>query len=125
MTPLYLAAVGNYTNIIKLLISNGAEIQTSSNYERTALHTAAYNGHAEAAKLLIEEGIDFKAKDRDGLTALDLAIQEDHQNVIDIITEETKPPTITQQPKSLVVNLGDTAEFSVTVTGTGKIGYQW
>jgi outer membrane protein assembly factor BamB len=125
MTPLYLAAAGNHTNIINLLISNGAEIQTSSNYERTALHTAAYNGHAEAAKLLIEEGIDFKAKDQDGLTALDLAIQKEHQNVIDVIKEETKPPSIIKHPQNKNAEFGETVEFTVDVSGSKPFDYQW
>jgi hypothetical protein len=35
------------------------------------------------------------------------------------------PPTITAQPVSQTVNVGQTATFSVTATGTGTLTYQW
>ena len=34
-------------------------------------------------------------------------------------------PTITSQPKSQTVNVGDSATFSVTATGTEPLSYQW
>jgi hypothetical protein len=34
-------------------------------------------------------------------------------------------PTITQQPANLTVNIGQTATFSVTATGTAPLSYQW
>ncbi|MBB5344092.1 immunoglobulin domain-containing protein [Tunturibacter empetritectus] len=36
-----------------------------------------------------------------------------------------QPPTITKQPVSVTVNVGQTATFSVTATGTGPLTYQW
>ncbi|MGH9886805.1 MAG: immunoglobulin domain-containing protein, partial [bacterium] len=35
------------------------------------------------------------------------------------------PPTITTQPASRTVNLGQTATFSVVASGTGTLSYQW
>ena len=35
------------------------------------------------------------------------------------------PPVITAQPQSLIKDPGDAATFSVTVTGTAPLGYQW
>src|SRR5207245_585351 len=35
------------------------------------------------------------------------------------------PPSITAQPASQTVNLGQTATFSVTATGTAPLSYQW
>jgi Immunoglobulin I-set domain/Immunoglobulin domain len=35
------------------------------------------------------------------------------------------PPTITSQPASQTVNVGQTATFNVTATGTGPLSYQW
>ncbi|MBO4714815.1 MAG: immunoglobulin domain-containing protein [Verrucomicrobia bacterium] len=35
------------------------------------------------------------------------------------------PPTITSQPKSQTVNVGDSVTFSVTATGTEPLSYQW
>ncbi|MBI5800331.1 MAG: immunoglobulin domain-containing protein [Verrucomicrobia bacterium] len=41
------------------------------------------------------------------------------------ITYSTPPVTITQNPTNLTVLEGNTASFSVTVTGGGPISYQW
>jgi len=35
------------------------------------------------------------------------------------------PPTITTQPANKTVNVGQTAKFSVTATGTTPLHYQW
>jgi hypothetical protein len=35
------------------------------------------------------------------------------------------PPTITTQPANKTVNVGQTAKFSVTATGTTPLNYQW
>ena len=37
----------------------------------------------------------------------------------------TDPPTITEQPKDAEVDLGEYAEFSVAVKGSGPFDYQW
>jgi hypothetical protein len=37
----------------------------------------------------------------------------------------TQPPVITTQPASQTVNVGQTATFTVTATGTGPLTYQW
>ncbi|NYF51548.1 beta strand repeat-containing protein [Tunturiibacter gelidoferens] len=36
-----------------------------------------------------------------------------------------QPPTITKQPVNQTTNVGQTATFSVTATGTGTLTYQW
>lgn len=36
-----------------------------------------------------------------------------------------EPPTITGEPESQTVNVGNTAVFSVTATGTAPLSYQW
>jgi hypothetical protein len=38
---------------------------------------------------------------------------------------ETAGPTISAQPTNMTVNVGDTASFSVTATGTAQLNYQW
>ena len=37
----------------------------------------------------------------------------------------TNPPSISQQPQSLTVTNGNSANFAVTVTGTAPLAYQW
>ncbi len=41
------------------------------------------------------------------------------------VNSTTTAPTITAQPASQTVNVGDTATFSVTASGTAPLAYQW
>ena len=63
-TPLSLAASGGYVNIIKLLLSHGAEInsRTGSKLGISPLMLAAMNGHTAAVKLLLDMGSDINAQ---------------------------------------------------------------
>ena len=65
-TPLSLAASGGYVNIIKLLLSHGAEInsRTGSKLGISPLMLAAMNGHTQAVKLLLDMGSDINAQVR-------------------------------------------------------------
>ena len=61
-TPLMMAAMQGYIEIVKLLIRDGANVNHASNsHHFTALHLAALNGHAEIVKLLIESKADVNA----------------------------------------------------------------
>jgi Concanavalin A-like lectin/glucanases superfamily/Immunoglobulin domain len=40
-------------------------------------------------------------------------------------TNETAAPVITVQPINIIVNVGDSASFSVTATGMAPLSYQW
>ena len=70
-TPLSLAASGGYVNIIKLLLSHGAEInsRTGSKLGISPLMLAAMNGHTNAVKLLLDMGSDINAQVRNVLVA--------------------------------------------------------
>ena len=41
------------------------------------------------------------------------------------VTAAASAPTITQQPSNQTVNVGQTATFSVTATGSAPLSYQW
>jgi hypothetical protein len=45
--------------------------------------------------------------------------------VTQLYAVETVDPKITAQPTNVTVNVGDTASFSVTATGTAPLNYQW
>lgn len=77
-TPLHLAAFFGQTEIARLLLDRGAEIDARSRSERfarsnTPLHAAAANGQMEAARLLLARGADANARDGSGYSPLDLA----------------------------------------------------
>ncbi|KAI9765621.1 MAG: hypothetical protein M1839_005415 [Geoglossum umbratile] len=63
MTPLHEAAWGGHTEVVKLLIEKGADINIGSSYKapHTPLHTAAEEGHYKVVELLLHKGADVNA----------------------------------------------------------------
>ena len=58
------------TEIIKILMENGADVNIKNKYGTTSLTHAAWYGCTGLAKLLLEYGADVDAKDNRGWTAL-------------------------------------------------------
>jgi len=89
-TPLSLAASGGYVNIIKLLLQNGAEInsRTGSKLGISPLMLAAMNGNTAAVKLLLDMGSDINAQiETNKNTALTLACFQGRQEVVSLLLE--------------------------------------
>lgn len=55
------AEIGN-TDMVKLLIAKGLDVNAKDKYGRTALMCAARGGHAEIMRLLLDSGADVNAK---------------------------------------------------------------
>lgn len=109
-TPLSLAASGGYVNIIKLLLNNGAEInsRTGSKLGISPLMLAAMNGHTglfilyyflsliyinpffllAAVKLLLDMGSDINAQiETNRNTALTLACFQGRHEVVSLLLD--------------------------------------
>ncbi|CAF4743739.1 unnamed protein product, partial [Rotaria magnacalcarata] len=61
-SPLHLAAKNGHTDIVRLLLMNGIDINRVTMNDGTALHVACRNGRYETAKLLLECGIDINLR---------------------------------------------------------------
>ncbi|XP_052220567.1 ankyrin-1-like isoform X2 [Dreissena polymorpha] len=57
-TPLHLSVVHGFTDIAKLLISRGADVNESDRFDVSPLHTAAELGNTDCLVLLLEGGAD-------------------------------------------------------------------
>lgn len=84
-TPLMNAAYRGNTNIINMLLENGADINYTTDYGMTALMMAASFNQFEAAKVLLENNADTSITDEYGRTALDLAKSEDYKDIVELL----------------------------------------
>ena len=84
-TPLMNAAYRGNTNIINMLLENGADINYTTDYGMTALMYAASFNQFEAAKVLLENNADTSITDEYGRTALDLAKSEDYKDIVELL----------------------------------------
>ena len=70
-TPLIVAALFGQTEAARMLIENGAKLETKNNDGATALHVAAFFCHPETVALLLASGADVNARNIRGETPLD------------------------------------------------------
>src|SRR5436305_14890074 len=70
-TPLWRAAENGHEAVVKLLLEQGAELESKDRYGRMTLWGAAEKGHEEVVKLVVEQGAEQESKDRyDGTTPM-------------------------------------------------------
>ncbi|MGZ4135107.1 MAG: ankyrin repeat domain-containing protein [Tumebacillaceae bacterium] len=80
-TPLHAALAGRRTEVAKLLVEHGADINNVAGGGWTPLHLAAANGDAEMVDILLTREAQFNLKNDDGHTPLALAEQYKHENI--------------------------------------------
>ncbi|NBV06127.1 MAG: ankyrin repeat domain-containing protein [Proteobacteria bacterium] len=84
-TPLHYAAKNGWTDIVKILIANGADINVKTSIkdrEWMPIHYCAKNNHLEILKILLDSGVNKEAKTAFGLTPLIVAAEFGHLNLV-------------------------------------------
>jgi len=82
-TPLHLAWPS--TQVIMLLLENGADVNARDKEGKTPLMDMALFNAVDAAELLIQNTADVKAKDHDGNTALHLAAGAGRREIAELL----------------------------------------
>ncbi len=85
MTALARAAFSGNAEVVRRLLTRGADVNARGRKGGTALMMAAHLGHADVVRLLLERGADVKARTQDGKTALQMAEQGGHTAVADAL----------------------------------------
>ncbi len=85
-TPLQYAATLGHTQVISVLLENGARIDATDKYGRTPLMWAAMKGNTLVARLLLDRGANVNAQSRRG-TALHLAVDEGHAKTAKLLID--------------------------------------
>ncbi|WP_199617707.1 ankyrin repeat domain-containing protein [Paenibacillus alkalitolerans] len=88
-TALHASIAGNHINIVKLLLTHGADINSQCEGETrkgfTPLHVAAHFNRFEIAKMLLENGANPLMRNSESLTPSEYAIAKGNNEIADII----------------------------------------
>jgi ankyrin repeat protein len=89
-TSYLLNSAAYYENwdLIKMLISKGANVTNASKHSWTALHNSCYKGNIEITQLLIDKGANINALTKDKSTPLYLAVQEEKGEIVKLLTDK-------------------------------------
>jgi ankyrin repeat protein len=83
--PIHSAAAGNYTNVVRMLVDNGAQVNVKQQAGSTPLHSAAQNGNLEMLILLLEQGADVNVRMEGGKLPADLAREKGFNEIAEIL----------------------------------------
>jgi uncharacterized protein len=86
-TPLHAAVAGRQSELMRLLLENGADANAQQEGGWTALHAAAQNGDREMVELLIAHGADLNARANNQQCPLDMALLKGHREVAALLGE--------------------------------------
>ncbi|KAL8798803.1 MAG: hypothetical protein Q9182_006375 [Xanthomendoza sp. 2 TL-2023] len=103
VNALYVAVSRGHLDVAEKLLAEGADPNTRTRSQETALHRAAESGHQEIALLLLRYGIDVVARDDQGWTALDWAVRGDHLALVrSLILNGSKTEAMQKYGQSLI-----------------------
>lgn len=128
-TPLHLAASSGQTEMVQLLIENGANVNAKFHDDQdfinvTPLHLAALEGHQETVQLLIKNDANVNAQfhhkqDFINVTPLDVALVQGHSKVIQSLEQHGASPSRYNHPQYQLAQYG--TNIIHTVTGKQNI----
>jgi len=84
-TPLHFASACGHEKIVRLLLDNGAQINSRNDTGKTPLIVAATHGHADIVKILLKNGADVNMQTKDGTTAIFMASFTDHKDIVELL----------------------------------------
>jgi len=87
-TALHVASRNGHTEIVEMLLEEGADVNAKTKEGITALNRASEKGHTKTVARLLEKGADVNAKDSDGWTALMWASRNGHKETVKKLLKE-------------------------------------
>ncbi len=104
-TSLMWASLRGYTEDVRLLLDNGADINAKDNGGFTSLMGASWMDHTEIVELLLENGADVNAKNNDGQTALMIVCDCDEEFMDYFIDLSGNTQVQIMNNKKIIINL--------------------
>ena len=93
-THLHLAALHGHTEMAKLLLANGADVNARNTLRLPPLHYAVWNNKKDMVLLLLANGADVDAKDEIYGTPLQTAIKRGHSDVAKLLADWASRPSV-------------------------------
>lgn len=87
-TALLVAVNSGRTDVVKMLLDEGADIEAYTSSKLTSLMIAAYNGYTEVVELLLENGAKVNSVDKYDYTALMVAISNEKSEVAKMLLDK-------------------------------------
>lgn len=115
---LQLAALQGETQVIDLLVREGASVYARSGENKTPLMYASANGHMDAVKLLLRSGANRFALDNEELTASGIADSAGHKDLALLLNE---PELLDLEIEADPVQTGAIAQVSEPLHNTAGI----
>jgi len=85
VTPLHSAAASNDTEICRLLLGKGANVNACQQGGFTPLHAAAQNGNSEMVQLFLSHGAEVNVRTSQGLTPLKMAKESKNEQTVRLL----------------------------------------
>lgn len=87
--PIHLAALKGHVEVIEILLSKGADIESLDLQRRTPMHFAAESGSIPVLEYLLAKGANINIEDKKRKTPKDIANMNGHGDVIEFIKKHT------------------------------------
>jgi ankyrin repeat protein len=95
-TFLHLAVDDRSPDVVRFLISKGANVNALSDEDVLPIHRAAKKGDVETCQILVENGADLHALSLSGKTPLAYAVHRGHLDAVDFLIEKGAKPVISE-----------------------------
>jgi ankyrin repeat protein len=99
---LLVAALTGHQEIAKMLLDNGAEVDSRADDGRTPLMLAAGKGDNDLVSFLLKAGADPTLTDKSGATASSLAMTKGYKELADRLQQAPPPPGAGTSPRNAV-----------------------
>lgn len=102
-TALIRAASSGHVDLVKLLISRGAD-RTKANWYGSALHCAAEAGQCESMRVLLDSGMNIDLRDTFGRTPLHCASSQRHTLAIELLLDMGADPNARDDEERMLIH---------------------
>ena len=120
-TPLIQASWHGYGEIVKLLLSNGADINMRNSLGATALMFASAKGHVGVVEILLKNGAKANIVNNAGKSAMDYAKEQQNKEIIDLLKKASTDDN-SSLDRNPAFNPSDQSSPSTTLGASGEQG---